>query len=89
MLKPGRTLLVPGHGYISDYAELVEYQNMVTIIHDRIKDLIDKDMSLEDIKAADPAQGYRGRYGSDSGPWTTEMFVEAVYQGLTNPPTEQ
>ena len=89
VLKPGRTLLVPGHGYISDYAELVEYQNMVTIIHDRIKDLMDKGMSLEEIKAADPTQGYRGRYGSDSGPWTTEMFVEAVYHGLTNPPTEQ
>ena len=42
VLKPGRTLLVPGNGYIADYAELVEYQNMVTIIHDRIKDLIDK-----------------------------------------------
>ena len=85
VLKRGRSLLVPGHGYISDYAELVEYQNMVTIIHDRIKDLIDKGMSIEEIKAADPTQGYRGRYGSDSGPWTTEMFVEAVYHGLKNP----
>ena len=86
VLKPGRTLLVPGHGYISDYAELVEYQNMVTIIHDRIKDLIDKGLTLEEVKAADPTQGYRGRYGSDTGPWTTEMFIEAVYHGLRNPP---
>ena len=86
VLKPGRTLLVPGHGYVSDYAELVEYQNMVTIIHDRIKDLLDKGMSLEEVQAANPTQGYRGRYGSDTGPWTTEMFVEAIYNGLKNPP---
>ena len=26
VLKPGRTLLVPGHGRVSDYAELVEYR---------------------------------------------------------------
>ena len=89
VLKPGRTLLVPGHGYVSDYAELVEYQNTVTIIHDRIMDLIARGMSLEEIKAADPTQGYRGRYGSDTGPWTTEMFVEAVYHGLMNPPMDR
>ena len=86
VLKPGRTLLVPGNGYIADYAELVEYQNMVTIIHDRIRDLIDKGMSLEEVQAANPTQGYRARYGSDTGPWTTEMFVEAIYNGLKNPP---
>jgi len=85
VLKPGRTLLVPGHGYIADYAELVEYQNMVTIIHDRVKDLVDRGMSIEQVQAANPTVGYRGRYGSDSGPWTTEMFVEAVYNGVSNP----
>ena len=89
VLKPGRTLLVPGHGYVSDYAELVEYHNMVTIIRDRIQALIDKGMSLQQVQDADPTAGYRGRYGSDSGPWTTEMFVEAIYDGLTNPPAEQ
>ena len=86
VLKPGRTLLVPGNGYIADYAELVEYQNMVTIVHDRIKDLVDKGMSLEEVQDANPTQGYRERYGSDTGPWTTEMFVEAIYNGLKNPP---
>jgi cyclase len=88
VLKPGRTLLIPGHGYVSDYAELVEYQNMVTIIRDRVQALIDKGMTLAQVQDADPTAGYRGRYGSDSGPWTTEMFVEAIYQGLTNPPAE-
>lgn len=86
VLKPGRTLLVPGHGRISDYAELVEYRDMVTVIRDIVEDLIKKGMTLPQVKAADPAKGYRRRYGADPGPWTTDMFVEAVYNGLKNGP---
>jgi len=83
VLKAGRTLVVPGHGYISDYGEVVEYRDMVTVIKDTIQALIDKGMTLEQVKAADPTKGYRARYGSDTGMWTTEMFVEAIYNGLT------
>lgn len=82
VLKEGRTLLVPGHGRISDYGELVEYRDMITIIRDIIQDMIDKGMTLEQVKAANPTQAYRRRYGADSGPWTTDMFVEAIYTGL-------
>jgi len=82
VLKPGRTLLVPGHGRVSDYGELVEYRDMVTVIKDIIQDMITRGMTLEQVKAANPTQGYRRRYGADSGPWTTDMFVEAIYNGL-------
>jgi cyclase len=81
--KPGRTYLVPGHGRIADHAEVVEYRDMVTVIRDRIQSMVDKGMTLEQIKAANPTQGYRARYGSDTGAWTTDMFVEAVFKGLT------
>jgi len=82
VLKPGRTLLVPGHGRVSDYGELVEYRDMVTVIRDIIQDMVGRGMTLEEVKAANPTQGYRRRYGADSGPWTTDMFVEAIYNGL-------
>jgi len=85
VLKPGRTLLVPGHGRIADYGELVEYRDMITVIRDIIEDMIGKGMTLEQVKAANPTQGYRRRYGADSGPWTTDMFVEAIYSGLKRP----
>jgi hypothetical protein len=26
---------------------------------------------------------YEARYGATTGPWTTEMFLEAVYKNLT------
>jgi glyoxylase-like metal-dependent hydrolase (beta-lactamase superfamily II) len=86
VLKPGRTLLVPGHGRVSDYAELVEYRDMVTTIKDNIEALIEKGMTLEQVKKANPTAGYRSRWGRDSGPWTTDMFVEAVYNGVKTPP---
>jgi cyclase len=81
--KEGRTFLVPGHGRIADHAEVVEYRDMVTVIRDRIQRMIDKGQTLDQVKTANPTQGYRARYGSDTGPWTTDMFVEAVYKGLT------
>jgi len=81
--KEPRTYLVPGHGRISDHAEVVEYRDMVTVIRDVVQSMMDKGMTLEQVKAANPTQGYRKRYGADSGPWTTDMFVEAIYKGLT------
>jgi cyclase len=77
-----RTYLIPGHGFASDYGDLVDYRNVVTIIRDRIQDMLGKGMTLEQVKTADPTKGFRARYGSDSAPWTTDMFVEAVYRGL-------
>ena len=56
---------------------------MVAIIRDRMQDMISKGMTLEQVKAAKPTTDYDGLYGSESGPWTTAMFVEAVYRSLS------
>jgi cyclase len=81
-----RTLLIPGHGRVCDQADVVEYRDMMTILRDVIQDMIKKNMTLEQIKKADPTKGYRRQYGSDTGPWTTDMFVTAVYKSLTAKP---
>jgi glyoxylase-like metal-dependent hydrolase (beta-lactamase superfamily II) len=78
-----RTHVIPGHGFVADYGDLVEYRNVVTIVRDRIADMIARAMTLEQVKAADPTKGFRKRYGSDSGAWTTDMFIEAVFNGLS------
>ncbi len=44
--------------------------------------MIDKGMTLAQVKAARPTRDYDGRYGSTTGSWTTDMFVEAAYQSL-------
>jgi glyoxylase-like metal-dependent hydrolase (beta-lactamase superfamily II) len=79
---PDRTFLVPGHGHVYDKLDLLEYRDAITVIRDRVQDLIDEGKTLAQVKAANPTLGYRSQYGADSGPWTTEMFVEVVYNEL-------
>jgi len=80
--EEGGTYIIPGHGRICDEADVVEYQTMLTIVRDRVQDLIKKGMTLEQVKAARPTSDYDVHYGSTSVFWTTEKFVEAVYQNL-------
>lgn len=77
-----RTLLVPGHGRVYDKLDLLEYRDAVTVVRDRIQHLIDEGRTLAEVQAANPTLGYRSQYGADSGPWTTEMFVEVIYREL-------
>ncbi len=79
--QDGGTLVVPGHGRISNEADVVEYRNMLTIVRDRVQDLIAKGMTLEQVKAARPARDYETEY-SERGLWTKDMFVEALYRSL-------
>ncbi len=76
------TIVVPGHGRLCDHFDVLEYRDMITIIRDRVRELVNAGRSLEQVKAAGPAKGYAGRYGNAGGEWTTETFVEAVYRSL-------
>ena len=78
----GGTWIVPSHGRLSDTADVASYRNMVVMIRDRVQDLIDKGMTLPQIKAARPSLDFDGRYGNTKGEWTTDMFIEAVYRSL-------
>ncbi|PYS14196.1 MAG: hypothetical protein DMG17_17260 [Acidobacteria bacterium] len=78
-----RTFVIPGHGPVSDSHDLLEYRDMVVIVTDIIQDMINRGMTLEQVKAANPTRGYNARYGANTGPWTTEMFVTSVYKGLS------
>ena len=79
----GGTYVVPGHGYLSDEHEVVEYRDMVVIVRDRVKALKDAGATLTQIHAARPTADYDTRYGANSGPWTTAMFVQAIYDTLS------
>lgn len=80
--QEGGTMVIAGEGRIADEADLVEYRDMLTIIRDRVRHSIEKGLTLDQVKAERPTFEYDGRYGSTTGAWTTEMFVEAVYQDL-------
>jgi cyclase len=81
----GGTWIIPSHGRLSDTADVASYRNMLVMIRDRVQDLINKGMTLDQVKAARPTMDFDGRYGSNTGSWTTAMFVEAVYRSLKTP----
>jgi hypothetical protein len=77
----GGTLIVPAHGRICDVAELSNYRNMVTIVRDRVADMVKKKMTLAQVKSAKPTEDWDARFGRNPK-WTPDMFVEAVYASL-------
>jgi cyclase len=81
--QEGGTYVIPGHGRLCDEADVVEYRDMATIIRDRIQDMVKKGMTLEQVKEAKPTRDYDPLYGSTTGFWTTEKFVEAAYKSLS------
>jgi cyclase len=85
--QEGGTYVIPGHGRLADEADVVEYLDLVTIVRDRLKDAIDKRMTLEQVKAAKLVRDYEGRYGATQGFWTTDAFLEAAYKSLSTPAT--
>jgi glyoxylase-like metal-dependent hydrolase (beta-lactamase superfamily II) len=78
----GGTYVVPGHGYLSDEHEVVEYRDMVVIVRDRVKAMKDAGATLPQIQAARLTADYDTRYGVNTGAWTTATFVQAVYDTL-------
>jgi len=70
------TIVIPGHGRLVDHYDVVEYRDMVTIVRDRVRDLLAAGRSLAEVRAAKPANGYTGRYGN------ADAFVDAIYRSL-------
>jgi cyclase len=80
--EEGGTLIIPGHGRVTDEYDLVNYRDMLTIIRDRIQDMIARGLTAKQVLDAKPSADYDGMYGSDTGTWTTTRFIEAVYTDL-------
>jgi cyclase len=80
--EEGGTMIIPGHGRVTDEYEVVTYRDMLTIIRDRIQDMISHGFTLKQVLDAKPSSDYDGMYGSNTGSWTTVKFIEAVYTDL-------
>jgi hypothetical protein len=48
--------------------------------------MIDRGATLDQVKGAHLTVDYDGRFGATSGPWTTDMFIEAVYTSVKQSP---
>ena len=74
-------MVVPGRGYLADEADVAEYRDMVTIVRDRVRDMVAKGMSLDQVKASKPTADYDVVYGAREG----QAFIETAYRTLARP----
>jgi glyoxylase-like metal-dependent hydrolase (beta-lactamase superfamily II) len=81
--QDGGTLVIPGHGRLSGIGDVLDYREMVIVIGDRLRSMIDAGMTLEQVKAAQPAKDYEPVYGTSSSFRTTDQFIESAYQSLS------
>jgi cyclase len=79
-MQEGGTMVIPGHGRLCDESEVSDYRDMLTIIRDRVQDLMHKGKTLDEVKAARLSRDYDRRYSTPA--WTGDMFVEAIYKSL-------
>lgn len=86
--QDGGTLVIPGHGRLSNLGDVLNFREMIIVVRDRIQEMIKAGMTLEQVKAAKPTFDYDPVYGSTTGFITTDRFVEAAYQSLKNPPED-
>jgi glyoxylase-like metal-dependent hydrolase (beta-lactamase superfamily II) len=79
--QEGGTVIVPGHGRLADETDVANYRDMVTIVRDRVREMVKTGMTLDQVKRARPTSDYDGVY--DSRDWTADRFVEAVYRSVS------
>ena len=84
--QEGGTMVVPAAGRLADEADVAEYRDMVTIVRDRIDDMVRRKMTLDQVKAAKPALDYEANYATPA--YTADMFVEAAYRSLSTTPRQ-
>lgn len=80
--EEGGTYVIPGHGYLSDRADVANYRDMVTVIRARIADMIRKGMTLQQVMAAKPTMDYDGIYGAEGGRKFTEVVFGDLVKGI-------
>ncbi len=81
-VNEGGTLVIPGHGRLSDEQDVIEYRDMATIVRDRIREYVKRGMTVDQVKEKKPTLDFDGRYGSDTGFWTTNAFIETIYKEM-------
>ena len=72
------TVVIPGHGPVTDYQGLSGYIEMLSVIRDRMMALIDEGKSLEDVYAAKPTADFDRQMGNNIG------FINRAYMSFTH-----
>lgn len=75
-----QTKVIPGHGPLSDKAELQAYRDMLATVAKRMNALVAAGKSLEEVQAEKPTAEFDEAWGK--GYYTPTEWVEQVYEGV-------
>ena len=75
------TKIIPGHGALSNRAELEAYRQMLVDVKTKTEDAIAQGLTLEEFIASDPTAEYDDSWGQDF--INPEQFQTIVYQSLS------
>ncbi len=77
------TVVIPGHGHVGDQIDLAEYRDMLTIIRDRVRDLIKaRHVRWTRSRPRHRPAATQVATARPPDPWTTTQFIEAVHHSL-------
>jgi hypothetical protein len=74
-----KTIVIPGHGSVSDRAGLVAFRDMLVVIHANVAKLKARGMSLEEVIAAKPTAAFDEKWGQFVV--NPAFFTRLVYAG--------
>jgi cyclase len=77
------TIVIPGHGPVSNRREVAEYRDMLVTVGRRVREAVEQGRSLEEVIASRPTAEYDARYGQ--GFMKPAMFVGVLYRDLASP----
>ena len=80
ILIDDNTQIIPGHGNVSNRAELLSYRDMVSDMYQRVKQSVEAGLSLEEVQAANLTKSYEANWGG--GFISGEKFVETIFTEL-------
>lgn len=80
ILIDDNTQIIPGHGNVSNRAELLSYRDMVSDMYQRVKQSVEAGLSLEEVQAANLTRSYEEDWGG--GFISGEKFVKTIFTEL-------
>lgn len=80
MIGPA-TIVIPGHGPLADKSRMVAVRDMLVLARQRVIELINKGMALDEIVAAEPLAELEPEWGG--GFLRAKYFVTIIYQSET------
>src|SRR6202007_3418600 len=79
-LADNNTKIVPGHGPLSNKADLTKYRDMVVVGRDRVQKLKTNGKSADEILASKPLADLDPVWGH--GMLSSDLFLQMVYSSL-------